>query len=124
MTARRSRCTTSACASCANAAGEIGYEVIVGGGLGRTPFVGKVLRDFLPRADLLAYLEAILRVYNRFGRRDNKYKARIKILVHETGLDEIRAQVEAEFAAMDRAPFAYDAQEFARIAAYLRAARL
>ncbi|HEY8261237.1 MAG TPA: nitrite/sulfite reductase, partial [Methylosinus sp.] len=104
-----------------NAAGEIGYEVIVGGGLGRTPFIGKVVRDFLPRADLLAYLEAILRVYNRFGRRDNKYKARIKILVHETGLDEIRAQVEAEFAAMDRAPFAYDGEEFARVAAFFGA---
>ncbi|WP_159726556.1 nitrite/sulfite reductase [Methylosinus sp. Ce-a6] len=100
-----------------SAAGAIGYEVIIGGGLGRTPFVGKLLREFLPRADLLAYLEAILRVYNRFGRRDNKYKARIKILVHETGLDEIRSQVEAEFAAMDRAPFAYDAQEFARVVA-------
>ncbi|CAN2534262.1 Sulfite+reductase+[ferredoxin] [Methylocapsa aurea] len=101
----------------ANAAGETGYEVIVGGGLGRTPFVGKVLREFLPRAELLAFLEAVLRVYNRFGRRDNKYKARIKILVHETGLDEIRSQVEAEFAAMDRAPFAYDAQELARVVA-------
>lgn len=100
-----------------NAEGEIGYEVIVGGGLGRTPFVGKLLREFLPRADLLAFLEAILRVYNRFGRRDNKYKARIKILVHETGLDEIRAQVEAEFAAMDRAPFVYDAQELERVVA-------
>ncbi|BBU61237.1 sulfite reductase [Methylosinus sp. C49] len=100
-----------------NAEGAIGYEVIVGGGLGRTPFVGKLLREFLPRADLLAYLEAILRVYNRFGRRDNKYKARIKILVHETGLDEIRAQVEAEHSAMDRAPFAYDAQELERVAA-------
>ncbi|TDX67611.1 sulfite reductase (NADPH) hemoprotein beta-component [Methylosinus sp. sav-2] len=100
-----------------NAQGAIGYEVIVGGGLGRTPFVGKLLREFLPRADLLAFLEAILRVYNRFGRRDNKYKARIKILVHETGLDEIRTQVEAEFAAMDRAPFAYDAQELERVVA-------
>ncbi|WP_166141007.1 nitrite/sulfite reductase [Methylosinus sp. RM1] len=100
-----------------NAEGAIGYEVIVGGGLGRTPFVGKLLREFLPRADLLAYLEAILRVYNRFGRRDNKYKARIKILVHETGLDEIRAQVEAEYSAMDRAPFAYDAQELERVVA-------
>jgi sulfite reductase (NADPH) hemoprotein beta-component len=101
-----------------NESGEIGYHVLVGGGLGRSPFIGKSLRDFLPRADLLAYLEAIMRVYNRFGRRDNKYKARIKILVHEAGIDEIRAQVEAEFAAMDRAPFAYDMQEFARVAAF------
>jgi sulfite reductase (NADPH) hemoprotein beta-component len=98
--------------------GEIGYEVLVGGGLGRSPFIGKTIRDFLPRADLLAYLEAIMRVYNRFGRRDNKYKARIKILVHETGIDEIRAQVEKEFAAMDRGAFSYDSQEFARVAAF------
>jgi sulfite reductase (NADPH) hemoprotein beta-component len=102
----------------AGAGGEPGYEVYVGGGLGRSPFVGKVVREFLPREDLLAYLEAILRVYNRFGRRDNKYKARIKILVHETGLDQIRSEVEAEFAAMDRKPFAHDAEEFARIAAF------
>ncbi|WP_394270241.1 nitrite/sulfite reductase [Qipengyuania sp.] len=80
--------------------GEIGYEVIVGGGLGRTPVVGVVVREFLPKADLLAYCEAILRVYNRHGRRDNKYKARIKILVMEEGLDSFRAQVEEEFAAI------------------------
>ncbi len=80
-----------------NDAGEPGYEVIVGGGLGRTPMVGKVIRDFLPKADLLPYLEAILQVYNLAGRRDNKYKARIKILVHETGLDEIKARVEEAF---------------------------
>jgi sulfite reductase (NADPH) hemoprotein beta-component len=101
-----------------NDAGEIGYEVIVGGGLGRSPFIGKALREFVPRADLLAYLEAILRVYNRFGRRDNKFKARIKILVHETGIDDIRRQVEAEFSAMDRAPFEHDPEEFARVAAF------
>jgi sulfite reductase (NADPH) hemoprotein beta-component len=65
---------------------ERGYEVIVGGGLGRTPMIGKVVRDFLPKADLLAYLEAIMRVYNLDGRRDNKYKARVKILVHEIGV--------------------------------------
>ena len=100
-----------------NAAGDIGYRIVVGGGLGRSPFVGKVIRDFTPRADLLAYLEAIMRVYNRFGRRDNKYKARIKILVHEKGIDEIRAAVEAEFAAMDRSVFAHDPAEFARVAA-------
>ncbi len=100
------------------ATGEIGYTVYVGGGLGRSPFVGKVISDFVPRADLLAYLEAIMRVYNRFGRRDNKYKARIKILVHEKGIDEVRAAVEAEFAAMDRSVFSYDPAEFERIAAY------
>ncbi|MBV9741998.1 MAG: nitrite/sulfite reductase, partial [Hyphomicrobiales bacterium] len=81
--------------------GEIGYEVIVGGGLGRTPMIGKVVREFLPRADLLAYLEAIMRVYNLEGRRDNKFKARVKILVHEIGAEEFRRRVEQEFAALD-----------------------
>jgi sulfite reductase (NADPH) hemoprotein beta-component len=81
-----------------DAAGEPGYEVIVGGGLGRTPMIGKTVRDFVPKADLLPYLEAILRVYNLAGRRDNKYKARIKILVHETGTEEIKALIEAAFA--------------------------
>ncbi len=80
-----------------NDAGEAGYEVIVGGGLGRTPMVGKVIRDFLPQADLLPYLEAIVSVYNVLGRRDNKYKARIKITVAENGLDEFRARVDARF---------------------------
>ncbi|WP_298290488.1 nitrite/sulfite reductase [uncultured Litoreibacter sp.] len=78
--------------------GEKGYEVIVGGGLGRTPMVGKVLRDFLPKADLLPYCEAIVSVYNLLGRRDNKYKARIKITVHENGIDTIRDLVEERFA--------------------------
>jgi sulfite reductase (NADPH) hemoprotein beta-component len=78
--------------------GEAGFEVIVGGGLGRTPMIGKVLREFLPREDLLPYLEAIVSVYNVLGRRDNKYKARIKITVHENGLDDIRARVEERFA--------------------------
>ncbi|PKP64119.1 MAG: sulfite reductase, partial [Alphaproteobacteria bacterium HGW-Alphaproteobacteria-8] len=78
--------------------GAIGYEVTVGGGMGRTPMVGKVIRPFLPKAELLPYLESILRVYNLLGRRDNKFKARVKILVHEEGLDKIRALVEAEFA--------------------------
>jgi sulfite reductase (NADPH) hemoprotein beta-component len=78
--------------------GETGFEVIVGGGLGRTPMIGKVVREFLPKADLLPYVEAILAVYNMLGRRDNKYKARIKITVHEEGLDRIRELVEAEFA--------------------------
>ncbi len=75
-----------------------GYEIIVGGGLGRSPFIGKVLREFLPKAELLPYIEAVLQVYNLEGRRDNKYKARIKILVHEAGLDEIRGSVEETFA--------------------------
>ena len=81
-----------------NAAGEPGFEVIVGGGLGRTPMIGMTVRAFLPEADLLPYVEAVLSVYNVLGRRDNKYKARIKITLHETGKDEITRMVEAEFA--------------------------
>ncbi len=78
--------------------GETGFEVIVGGGLGRTPMVGMVVRDFLPVADLLPYVEAVLSVYNVLGRRDNKYKARIKITLHETGREEITRMVEERFA--------------------------
>ena len=81
-----------------NDAGELGYEVIVGGGLGRTPMVGKVLRSFLPKSDLLPYCEAIVSVYNLLGRRDNKYKARIKITLHENGLEKIQDLVESRFA--------------------------
>ena len=81
-----------------NDAGETGYRMIIGGGLGRTPMVGKVIRDFLPKADLLPYVEAIVSVYNLLGRRDNKYKARIKITVHENGLEKIRGLVETRFA--------------------------
>jgi len=83
-----------------NEQGEVGFEVIVGGGLGRTPMIGKTLREFLPKDELLAYLEATLRVYNRYGRRDNLYKARIKILVHEIGAEKMREEVEAEYAAI------------------------
>ena len=79
--------------------GEIGFEILAGGGLGRTPILGKVIRRFLPQADLLAYLEAILRVYNRYGRRDNIHKARIKILLRALGVEEFTRQVEQEFAA-------------------------
>ena len=78
--------------------GAAGYEVIVGGGLGRTPMIGKVITDFLPQADLLPYVEAIVSVWNRLGRRDNKYKSRIKITVHEHGIDEIRRLVDERFA--------------------------
>lgn len=77
--------------------GARGFEVIVGGGLGRTPMIGKVINDFLPEEDLLPYLEAIVSVWNQIGRRDNKYKARIKITVHEHGIDEIRRLVEDRF---------------------------
>ncbi|MCW5737783.1 MAG: nitrite/sulfite reductase [Enhydrobacter sp.] len=97
-----------------NEQGEVGFEVIVGGGLGRTPMIGKTLRAFLPKDELLAYLEATLRVYNRYGRRDNLYKARIKILVHEIGAEKMREEVEAEYAAtrhsaLKLAPEAIDA---------------
>ena len=81
-----------------NAAGELGFTVYVGGGQGRTPIVAKKIKDFLPEQDLLSYATAIMRVYNLYGRRDNKYKARIKILVHETGVEEFSRQVEAEWA--------------------------
>ena len=77
--------------------GEAGFEVIVGGGLGRTPMIGKILRAFLPKADLLPYIEATISVWNLLGRRDNKYKSRIKITVHEHGIDEISKLVEARF---------------------------
>ena len=80
-----------------NDKGEPGYEVMVGGGLGRTPMIGVTVRAFLPKADLLPYVEAVLSVYNTLGRRDNKYKARIKITVHETGAVEITRMIEARF---------------------------
>jgi sulfite reductase (NADPH) hemoprotein beta-component len=105
-------------------AGEIGFAVYVGGGLGRTPLLGHKIRDFLPRSDLLAYVEAILRVYNLEGRRDNKFKARIKILVHEKGVEEMRAAVEAEFAARDPKALGLRDGDIARIAAYFTPPRL
>jgi len=83
-----------------NDKGELGFAVWVGGGQGRTPILAKKIRDFLPEQHLLSYVTAIVRVYNLHGRRDNKYKARIKILVHETGVDEFTRQVEAEWAAL------------------------
>ena len=101
-----------------NEAGETGYRVTVGGGLGRTPMIGKPVREFLPRAELLSYLEAILRVYNLEGRRDNKWKARVKILVHEYGVEAFTARVEQEFAALAGREIDVDAEEVARIAAY------
>ncbi|MBI1340228.1 nitrite/sulfite reductase [bacterium] len=82
-----------------NGDGEIGFEVIVGGGQGRTPHVGVTIRDWIAKAELLSYLEAIMRVYNRFGRRDNKYKARIKILVNELGPEAFAEAVDTEYAA-------------------------
>ena len=83
-----------------NAQGETGFEVLVGGGLGRTPFIGKVISEFVGHRDILSYVEAILRVYNQYGRRDNIYKARIKILVHELGIEKFRQEVEEEWLQM------------------------
>ncbi|MEM9781292.1 MAG: nitrite/sulfite reductase [Pseudomonadota bacterium] len=101
-----------------NAAGEQGYRVLVGGGQGRSPFIGKELRAFLPRDQILPYLTAALRVYNLHGRRDNKFKARIKILVHELGIEEYRTQVEEEYARLDADAVRHPAEEWDRIAQY------
>ena len=105
-----------------NDAGETGFEVMIGGGQGRSPFIAKTVSDFVPRDNLLSYLEAILRVYNMLGRRDNKYKARIKILVHEVGIEEIRRLVEIEWANLKKETSVdLPAEERDRIAAYFRA---
>jgi sulfite reductase (NADPH) hemoprotein beta-component len=100
-----------------DAAGAIGFEVYVGGGQGRTPMVAPLIREFLPADELVSYLEACLRVYNRYGRRDNLYKARIKILVHEIGADEYRRQVEEEYAHVKTLGLDPPAAELERIAA-------
>ena len=97
--------------------GQIGFKVLVGGGLGRTPMIGVVIREFLPWRHLLTYLEAILRVYNRYGRRDNIHKARIKILVKERGADKFREEVEAEWAQVKDGPATLTLEELARVAA-------
>ena len=104
-----------------NDKGEIGWEVIVGGGLGRTPMIGVTVRDFLPQHELVGYLEAIMRVYNLYGRRDNKYKARIKILVHEIGAEKFKSEVEAEYARRPQASTEVEERELTRIAAYFAA---
>jgi sulfite reductase (NADPH) hemoprotein beta-component len=95
--------------------GEQGFEVIVGGGLGRTPMIGKVLYDFVSADDLLPTLEAIVSVYNVLGRRDNKYKARIKITVHENGIEDIRARVDAQYALIRSQFTGVDQQVLSRI---------
>ena len=100
-----------------NGAGEVGFEVIVGGGLGRTPFIGKTIKPFLPKRDLLSYIEAILRVYNQYGRRDNIYKARIKILVHELGAEAFAREVEAEWQPIKDGALALDPAIIADISA-------
>ena len=105
-----------------NDAEHIGYEVHVGGGQGRTPFIAKKMADFVPKESLLAYLEAVMRVYNMLGRRDNSYKARIKILVHETGEEEMRRMIEEEFAKIDASKMlAVPQEEIDRISAYFAA---
>ena len=101
-----------------NDRGELGFTVYVGGGQGRTPMIGKKVRDFLPEEDLLAYNEAILRVYNLYGRRDNKYKARIKILVHETGIDQLKADIEEEFEKIRHGVLKLPVEEIERIQSY------
>jgi len=98
--------------------GVIGAKVFAGGGMGRTPMVAPEIRDFVPFEEIVSYLEACLRVYNRYGRRDNKYKARIKILVHELGADEYRRQVEEEFAHMKTLGLDPPLAELERIAAH------
>ncbi|PDT00251.1 sulfite reductase [Rhizobium chutanense] len=101
-----------------NDKGEIGFAVYVGGGQGRTPMIAKLIRDFLPEEDLLSYTTAIVRVYNLHGRRDNKYKARIKILVHETGTEELTRQIEAEFASLKDTELKLPEKDVEAIAAY------
>jgi sulfite reductase (NADPH) hemoprotein beta-component len=99
-----------------NGAGETGFEVMVGGGLGRTPFLAKTIKPFLQTRDALSYVEAVLRTYNAFGRRDNIYKARIKILVHELGAEVFAKEVEAEWQAIKDTALALDPAVVAAIA--------
>ncbi len=101
-----------------NADGVLGAKFFVGGGMGRTPMIAPCIREFVPAEELISYSEACLRVYNRYGRRDNKYKARIKILVHEIGADEYRRQVEEEFAHMKTLGLDPPVAELERISAY------
>src|SRR6202521_2613876 len=103
-----------------DAQGDIGFTVLVGGGLGRAPVIGQVIRDFLPLADLLSYLEAILRVYNRHGRRDNLNKARIKVLVKSLGIARFREQVEAEWQLSRESAARLPATEVERVRGFFR----
>ncbi len=98
-----------------DAAGNVGFRVLAGGGLGRTPLIGAVMREFLPWQDLITYLDAILRVYNRHGRRDNKYRARIKILVKELTPEVFRAQVEEEWSHLEGGAATLSSDEVQRI---------
>jgi sulfite reductase (NADPH) hemoprotein beta-component len=101
-----------------NDAGELGARIYAGGGMGRTPMIGSLIKEFVPFADFVSYLEACLRVYNRHGRRDNIYKARIKILIHALGAEEYARQVEEEFQAVKALGIDPPQAEFDRIAAY------
>ena len=101
-----------------NGNGETGFQVLVGGGLGRTPIIGSVICEFLPWQHLLSYIEAIMRVYNEYGRRDNKYKARIKILVKALGVEEFTRQVEQEWHDLQDSPSTITIDELNRVASY------
>ncbi|ATQ78445.1 sulfite reductase [Massilia violaceinigra] len=101
-----------------NDEGEIGFKVMVGGGMGRTPILGSVVREFLPWRHMLTYIEAVMRVYNSYGRRDNKYKARIKILVKAMGVEEFTRQVEEEWVDLKDSASTLTDEEMARVAAY------
>jgi len=103
-----------------NGAGETGFEVMVGGGLGRTPFIAKTIKPFLPKRDLLSYVEAIMRTYNQYGRRDNIYKARIKILVHELGAEKFGREVEEEWQSIKDGALALDPAVVADIGSRFR----
>ncbi len=98
--------------------GEIGFKVMVGGGMGRTPILGSVVREFLPWRHMLTYIEAVMRVYNSYGRRDNKYKARIKILLKAMGAEEFTRQVEEEWIDLKDSASTLTDEEMARVAAY------
>ncbi|MGJ7917537.1 nitrite/sulfite reductase [Massilia sp. LXY-6] len=104
-----------------NDAGEVGFKFMVGGGLGRTPILGSTINEFVPWQHLLTYTQAVMRVYNQFGRRDNKYKARIKILVKAIGAEEFARMVEQEFADLKDGPETLTRDELDRVAAYFMA---
>ena len=104
-----------------NAHGEVGFRVLVGGGLGRTPIIGSVICEFLPWQHVMTYIEAIVRVYNQYGRRDNIYKARIKILVKALGIAEFKRQVEAEWADLKDGPGTLTNEELNRVSSYFTA---
>jgi sulfite reductase (NADPH) hemoprotein beta-component len=101
-----------------NEAGEPGFEVLVGGGLGRTPFIAKTVREWLPKEHLLSYVEAILRIYNQYGRRDNIFKARIKVLLHEMGTEKLRSMIDAEWEQIKDSELRLPQDEIDRITHY------